>query len=538
MFDSPDVIRSTALTIEQRKELAVLLQAAKQRGIEVNMDGLFKNATLVFPKDANGYYYKNDGKQYTPTENQDGFIQSAARFSLFFGSRGSGKTGAGIQKALRKIEMGFSGAILNPDFENFKISTWEEVRNWIPWKMVVDRHRYRENPEWEPQKGFSLAFRNGAKVFLRGLRDPGSARGPNINWLWYDEAGRDITGAGWKIANGAVRVGKDPQAWATATPSGVLHWMYEFFILKQLPEEIKKLLEEMGYTESNLIETFYGTMEDNKANLDPAFYVSMVSIYGDGWERQQEVEGKFVAQGGVRGNPSWFDGKVISQIPDDVIRKKMVRYWDLAATAKDVTGKKANDPDETVGTRLDYAPDGSDELAPGIKPLFFADDQVCGYWEWDAILEAIWQTAMRDGPLVEIHVEIEPGSGGKNQVKAVEIFMDERCKQRGMARFAVKGHRPEGDKVQRADIWFKEAKEGHIYLIAGKWVKPFLSQLGGFPLTTHDDKIDSMSGARLVCAPIIGWRNIRFKSIQGNNAKTQNDHASRRSRSGPAIRKL
>ena len=50
------------------------------------------------------------------------FHASPARFRLLAGGRGSGKTAAGAQEALRRIRAGQSGAVLNPDFENFKYS--------------------------------------------------------------------------------------------------------------------------------------------------------------------------------------------------------------------------------------------------------------------------------------------------------------------------------------------------------------------------------------------------------------------------------
>jgi len=62
----------------------------------------------------------------------------------------------------------------------------------------------------------------------------------------------------------------------------------------------------------------------------------------------------------------------------------------------------------------------------------------------------------------------------------------------------------------RANYWFAEAKLGFIYLIEGAWNKPFLDQLSSFPIGRHDDRIDSVSGARLNIAPIKQWRNIGF----------------------------
>ena len=64
----------------------------------------------------NGFFTRSDGNLYVPTKTQGEFINSAAQFSAFVGSRGSGKTAAGAQKALKKVKEGLSGSVLNPDF--------------------------------------------------------------------------------------------------------------------------------------------------------------------------------------------------------------------------------------------------------------------------------------------------------------------------------------------------------------------------------------------------------------------------------------
>jgi len=96
---------------------------------------------------------------------------------------------------------------------------------------------------WQPSKPFVLVFLNGAKVYIKGGKNEGSTRGPNVNWFWYDEGGRDDTGATWQLANASVRVGKDPQAWCTETPRPTEHWSYKFFIAQDIPEELRHSLK-------------------------------------------------------------------------------------------------------------------------------------------------------------------------------------------------------------------------------------------------------------------------------------------------------
>src|SRR5512139_2754581 len=69
---------------------------------------------------------KPDGKIFNPRPFQKNFIDSNALFDAIIGGRGSGKTASASQKVLKKIKDGQSGAVMNPDFENFKISTWPE----------------------------------------------------------------------------------------------------------------------------------------------------------------------------------------------------------------------------------------------------------------------------------------------------------------------------------------------------------------------------------------------------------------------------
>jgi len=500
-----------------REKLAVLLQEAQNRGIDLDISQ-FQEQKVDFPTDDNGYFRKHDLTEFRPRQELEDFINSNAQFVGIFSGRGGGKTTAGSQKALKKIQAGESGAIMNPSFTDFRQSTWQEFKQWVPIDTVIPSHRRYFNAEWSPQKPFYLNFLNGAQVLMKGLRDPNSARGPNINWLWYDEAGSDMTGEGWNIAIASVRVGNDPIRFITTTPNGVLHWTYQFFVEQDFPQYVWDALEEAG-GDRKLIDVFHSSIEKNKENLDPGFYTSMIASYGEGWLRQQELEGKFVAQGGTLGNAEWFSGKVIDTSPLelDIYVKNRVRYWDLAATEKKIAGKKTNDPDSTVGSLVSYAPPSSElteELSlmnhPDKQPAFFIENQHRGQWEYDDILENIWNTAVSDGHFVKIRIEQEGGSGGKNQVAAIKKWMNEKCSTEGLPRFDIEGHRPEGDKIMRANIWFSEASRGLFYLVNGLWNKNFLAILGGFPLMRHDDEIDSISGARMTVAPIKVWSAPKF----------------------------
>jgi hypothetical protein len=364
------------MSLTKEQELQILQDEIRRRG--KNPDKVIQQRKTAWPVNSRGYFTKRDGTSYNPSVNQGGFVHSKSYFSAFIGPRGSGKTTGGAQKALRKLAKdGGDGAVLNPDFTNFKDSTWPEFREWIPWEMVVPSHRYRMEHSWKPQQPFTLAFLNGRTIICKGLKDPDSARGPNINWLWYDEAQRDKTGEAWKIAIASVRVGRNPQAFVTATPAGKQHWMYDFFVKQDLSPLIIEALEEMGY-EGNLIDWYHGTREDNKENLDKMYVVSLMAGYADdSYLYKQEVEGLFVSPEGTIGDRRWFDGKILKKLPEtyidddgeeqDFVIEDRVRYWDLAATEKKIKMKKGRkDPDETCGTLMSW--DGEED--------FYIEDQV------------------------------------------------------------------------------------------------------------------------------------------------------------------
>lgn len=489
----------------RKHQLKAVLAEMLARGIDIppelaeQIKGL--NFRQPFPKDVNGFYYKRDGSMFKVNNpNQLEFIHDDSRFSAYIAGRGSGKSSSGAQKAIAKIEQGLPGAVLNPDFENFKISTWPEFREWIPWDRVIPQHRRMGESSWFPNQPFTLSFTNGAWVICKGLKDPDSARGPNINWLWFDEAGRglDIDGLSWKIAVASVRVGLDPQAWATGTPNGKDHWLYRFFIEKDIDPQAFEAFKEISDTE--LIKVFFSTIEDNRDNLDPGFYASLLAAYPPGWLREQELHGAFVDRGSVLGDPKWFANHVVEYPPDTIYR--WVRYWDLAATERKMgyKGKFLNDPDETVGTLMGWDRQNKN---------FYIADQVGGFWEWDDIKAHILETAKLDGPMVKIYFEEEPGSGGKNQVAELSSLLRKELPNYPTAM----GKKSDGDKVMRANVWFAEAANGHFYLVRGRWTGSFLDQLGSFPVGRHDDKIDSVSGARLSIAPVNLWKSISFLSM-------------------------
>lgn len=520
----PNLLTRKPLGTEDKKKLFLAVQELKSRGIPIPREVakfLEDKRKASWPVDSNGYFVREDGKLYKPSEKHEGFVWSKARFSALWGPRGCGKSGGGAQKALRKIMLGESGAIMNPDMENFKVSTWPEFKRWIPWEMVVPSQRHRRRPEWEPTKPFTMVFMNGAKVICKGLKNPDSARGPNINWLWYDEAGRDPTGEAWKLAVASVRVGNEPQAWATYTPKHSEHWTTKLFRDKKVPDEAKEQFALALGKDTILIEEFHATRKDNEENLDAGFYASVLTVNPSGWLKQQEYDGEVADEGGQIGYQSWFDGRIITTLPTKIIKK--VRSWDTAATEKKAA---KDDPDESVGSLLIkfYPKDNPEWLelyrhlileGQEKQPHFILENQVSGYWIWERLLDVIKNTAKYDGPYVEVYVDQDPGGAGKNQVAAVaQAFKDKSCPELHSHTVKEVDVKKVGDRVLAANThWFGVAAEGRMWLYKGAWNEGFLGQLDGFTMIGHDDKITSVTSGMYVLNPYKRWAKVPFVSI-------------------------
>ena len=469
--------------------------------------------SAVWPLDDRGYFISNENTTYKPNKAQADFVAGTARFSMFVGGRGSGKTASGAQKALKKIMLGQDGAVMNPDFENFKYSTWPEFKKWIPWSMIIPSQRHRKNDSWQPTQPFVMVFTNGVKVYCKGLKDPGSARGPNINWLWFDEAGRSESDESWKTAVASVRIGRMPQAWCTNTAKPTSHWTYKLFIKKEISADAIKAFGLLGKKVDDIIQWFHATTEENKDNLDPEFYASLLATYHAGAERDRELKGNYVDDGGNIGDSSTIIR--IKEIPLEWELGRSVRYWDMAATEKKL-GKNKNDPDECVGTLIQECFTHEIDLETGknIRRTYYViADQVGGWWSWEKILDTITETAKSDGPFTTIVVEQEPASGGKNQVAAIQVYFNKN-NDGELSAWKVVGQRPT-DRVQEANYWFGFAAKGSVYMIENDaWNSLFTDQVDGFPVTDHDDRVTSCSGAmRWLLPPFKKWSKISFITL-------------------------
>ncbi len=149
--------------------------------------------------------------------------------------------------------------------------------------------------------------------------------------------------------------------------------------------------------------------------------------------------------------------------------KKIVRYWDKAGTQDGGTF--------TAGAKL-----GEDA-----KGRLWILDMVLGQWDSGNREAMIKQTAQLDGAeYVEIGVEQEPGSGGKDS--ALSTISN-------LKGFRVRADRPTGSKVTRADTFSVQVNGENVSMAPGLWNGRCLEELRFFPFSKNKDQVDALSGA-------------------------------------------
>jgi len=214
-----------------------------------------------------------------------------------------------------------------------------------------------------------------------------------------------------------------------------------------------------------------GKLEDNPTlvNADPLYRAKLMNL--PPFERSRLLGGNWnaKAEAGQVFDRSWF--RIVPAAPREARR---ARGWDKAATEADAKKKRdKKGPDYSAGVKLAEA-DG----------IYYVEDVVRGQWRAHERNDLMLQCAQLDGPEVEVHVEQEPGSGGK---ESAELSVQQ------LAGFIVRAEPVTGDKLARARALAAQAGAKNVRLVEGPWNEAFLTELHNFPDGAHDDQVDAAS---------------------------------------------
>ena len=165
---------------------------------------------------------------------------------------------------------------------------------------------------------------------------------------------------------------------------------------------------------------------------------------------------------------------------------QIVRYWDNAATQDGGAF--------TVGLKM----------AVDMKGRIWILNCRRGQWDTDKREAVKLSTAQADGFNVQIGIEQEGGSAGKDSIRAAV---------RNLRGFVVIADKPTGDKEVRAVPFSVQVNEGNVYMVPAPWNDAYLSEMEYFPHSKYKDQIDASSGAfKLLTRPVIQVRGGFAKS--------------------------
>lgn len=147
---------------------------------------------------------------------------------------------------------------------------------------------------------------------------------------------------------------------------------------------------------------------------------------------------------------------------------KRVRSWDKAGTEDGGA--------YSVGVEMGVDKDGD----------FWVLDVVRGQWGSHRREEMIKLTAEVDGEDVDILLEIEGGSGGKESGENTV---------RNLAGYRVITYHPTGDKEARAYPFSSQVGAGNVHVLKRPWTREFIEEYRFFPNSRFKDQVDAGSAA-------------------------------------------
>jgi predicted phage terminase large subunit-like protein len=212
-------------------------------------------------------------------------------------------------------------------------------------------------------------------------------------------------------------------------------------------------------------------------------------------ERDKKVMGSYATAGQFQQRPAPRSGGLFAWEKLEIVAAppkllRVIRYWDKAGTA----GGGAY----TAGVKLGLGDDG----------CWYILDVVRGQWAAPKREQVIKATAELDGRGVDIWIEQEPGSGGKESAESTV---------RNLAGYNIRAERPSGDKALRAEPYSVQVEAGNIRVVRAPWNQEFIDEHKTFPKGKYKDQIDATSGgfnklAGRAVAPVISPSGMGSKS--------------------------
>jgi len=217
-------------------------------------------------------------------------------------------------------------------------------------------------------------------------------------------------------------------------------------------------------------------LTDNPAltKRDPGYAARLDALPLVEKERLKEGNWNIKPAAGLVFQRQWFE--VVPAAPADVIMS--VRAWDRAATP---VSTSSPDPDYTAGVRLSRSK----------NDVLFVNHVIRIRDTAHSVDTAIKNTATSDSSKTTVGLWQDPGQAGKKDVEHMT---------RQLMGFTVHKEVASKNKISYANPVSSQAQAGNIKIVAGDWVETFIKEMESFPAGRHDDQVDALSLAFLICS--------------------------------------
>lgn len=266
---------------------------------------------------------------------------------------------------------------------------------------------------------------------------------------------------------------------------------YEHLMLPMEYEPERKCFTSIGFEDPRT--------EEGELLFPERFPLSVV-------EADKKVMGSLAVAGQFQQRPAprsggffdWQNLVVVNTLPKF---GRVVRYWDKAGTQDGGC--------YTAGVKIGMSEDERE---------FYVLDVVRGQWNAPKRERIIKETAIADGKGVDIFVEQEPGSGGKESAQGTVANL------RG---YTCRADCPSGDKAVRAEPYSVQVEAGNVQLLYGDWNRAFIDEHKTFPRGKYKDQIDAASAAFNKLA-IDKPRQVRVAIVGGYGSSSPSFYSSAR----------
>lgn len=277
------------------------------------------------------------------------FLASTAKFQIFGGGFGNGKTATACVKAIRMLSdyPGSNGLIARATFPKLNDTIRKEFKKWCP------PNRIRSFPESKNSDN-TAKFTNGSEINFRYIAQQGKMMDQSTSnllsatydWIIVDQmedpeiVEKDFLDLNGRLRGGAIYRGLDPRMPKTGprffimTVNPTANWFYKRIIRPlQIYKATGKITEDLLCERDDygqpilvndkpimLVELFEAATYANKGNLAPDFIKTLESTYR-GQMRDRFLLGKWAS----------YEGMVypeFSEISNVVSHEDMLRYMD------------------------------------------------------------------------------------------------------------------------------------------------------------------------------------------------------------------